>query len=346
MSQTQRINHIDSLRGAAVLLMVMVHAAATWNPFQGAQQSILAYTVSGLGGLAAPLFVTLFGWGVVRSQLGSKQRIFQTLFLFTAQVLVNSTSPHLFHLFTPGILSLMGFITLLLPPFSNQIKTQNLRPLLMVVTLIFSIQYLFPELQGAGTWSERISADSPKTILSHTLFTGTYPVFPWITFAVLGATISKNQPLSNLTLPVNRFMKSTIGFGVLFCCITFLHSYSNNALWAHPTAADAYLTFFPANSAFIIAAYTGVLLLWYLLQTYQFTVLNSAGKISLTIYLIHFIPLSLMQNYETIYGWGLAESALAVVIYTLAWIPISVLWLKHWPKINAETALRSIRKTR
>ena len=81
MSQTKRITHIDSLRGAAVLLMVMVHAAATWNPFQVTQMSILAYVVSGLGGLAAPLFVTLFGWGVARSQLSVKARIFQALFL-------------------------------------------------------------------------------------------------------------------------------------------------------------------------------------------------------------------------------------------------------------------------
>ena len=114
MSQTKRITHIDSLRGAAVLLMVMVHAAATWNPFQDTQTSVLAYVVSGLGGLAAPLFVTLFGWGIVRSHLSIKARTFQALFLFTAQILVNFTSPHLFNPFTPGVLSLMGLLTLIL----------------------------------------------------------------------------------------------------------------------------------------------------------------------------------------------------------------------------------------
>ena len=55
MEQVARNRSIDSLRGLAVLLMVMVHAAATWNPFSSAQSSILAYTVAGLGGLAAPL---------------------------------------------------------------------------------------------------------------------------------------------------------------------------------------------------------------------------------------------------------------------------------------------------
>ena len=69
MKQIVRYRTIDSLRGLAVLLMVMVHAAATWNPFFSAQSSILAYTVAGLGGLAAPLFVTIFwmGFGEVSS---------------------------------------------------------------------------------------------------------------------------------------------------------------------------------------------------------------------------------------------------------------------------------------
>ena len=78
MSQTKRITHIDSLRGAAVLLMVMVHAAATWNPFQTPQISVLAYVVSGLGGLAAPMFVTLFGWGILRSTLSLKPRMWMS----------------------------------------------------------------------------------------------------------------------------------------------------------------------------------------------------------------------------------------------------------------------------
>ena len=61
--------HIDALRGVAVALMVMVHAAATWNPISTSQLSPLAYIVSGLGGLAAPLFVTLLGWGLMKANL-------------------------------------------------------------------------------------------------------------------------------------------------------------------------------------------------------------------------------------------------------------------------------------
>jgi len=344
MSQTQRITHIDSLRGAAVLLMVMVHAAATWNPFQNPQLSILAYVVSGLGGLAAPLFVTLFGWGIVRSQLSMKQRIFQAMFLFTAQILVNLTSPHLFNPLTPGILSLMGLVTLLFPSFTYLIKAYGTRPLAITILLIFTLQNLYPELQGIGQWSDRVNDENLSLIISNLLFTGTYPLFPWLAFVLLGATISVHHSSSNATLPSSSLTKIGLSFGLLFCSSTFLYSQHTGKLWAHPTA-DAYLTFFPANSAFIIAAFTGVLLIWYLIQAYEFQFLNSTGKISLTIYLIHFIPLSLMHQYDETYQWGLTLSSTIVLLYTFSWIPISAIWLKYWPRVNVETILRGIRKS-
>ena len=74
--------HIDALRGVAVALMVMVHAAATWNPLTSSQITPLAYIVSGLGGLAAPLFVTLLGWGLMKANLSSRQRLARASFLF------------------------------------------------------------------------------------------------------------------------------------------------------------------------------------------------------------------------------------------------------------------------
>ena len=344
MSQNKRITHIDTLRGIAVLLMVMVHAAATWNPFETVQPTLIAYVVSGLGGLAAPMFVTLFGWGIVRSQMNLKPRVFQASFLFTAQVLVNLTSPHLFNPFTPGILSLMGLLTLILPFFAPKIKASSIQLLLVTTVLFFTLQILFPELQGVGKWSDRVSDDSIFIIISNVLLTGTYPLFPWILFALLGSTISFQNHDPKQTLPQTKLTYSALGVGLLFCLATFLYSQYNNDLWAHPTA-DAYLTFFPANSAFIVAATTGVLLIWTFIQRYELPFFSSTGQISLTIYLVHFIPLSLMNDFETIHQWGLETSAVAVLLYTLAWIPVSTLWLKHWPHVNFETILKRIRKS-
>ena len=89
MTNNTRIKAIDSLRGLAVLLMVMVHAAATWNPYQSVQPTWFAYLIAGLGGLAAPLFVTIFGWGLIRSQTTQINNLIKALILLILQIIVN-----------------------------------------------------------------------------------------------------------------------------------------------------------------------------------------------------------------------------------------------------------------
>lgn len=344
MPQMQRIQHIDSLRGVAVLLMVMVHAAATWNPFHSPQPTLFAYIISGLGGLAAPLFVTLFGWGVLRSKLSLRQRLFQSLFLFAMQILVNLTSPHLFQTFTPGVLSLMALLNLVLPMLSSSFKDSKVHPLLWLTTLVFLIQFLYPEIQGEGSWSDRVNDASLFIVASNLFFTGTYPLFPWILFAALGATISANGTNQGASVPSVHLIRYSILFGLLFCLVSFYISQINNELWAHPTA-DATLTFFPANTAFLIAAFTGVMILWLMIQKLNPQSLSSAGKMSLTIYVLHFIPLTWMQDYELTYQWGLTTSSIAVVAYSLIWIPLSAQWLKRYPKASLEATLKGIRKS-
>lgn len=344
MAQTPRITHIDSLRGAAVLLMVMVHAAATWNPFHTPQPSILAYTISGLGGLAAPLFVTLFGWGVVRHPFPLKQRLFQSSFLFATQIMVNLTSPHLFDPFTPGVLSLMALLTLLMPPFAAQLKKSGSQFLVLLYIAVFTLQLFFPEIQGTGEWNDRVSGESLPIFISNLLLTGTYPLFPWILFASLGAIISTQGDKAGASIPNSMKIKTSLVLGLAFCIITFYISDKTDMLWAHPTS-EAMLTFFPANPAFIIAASTGVLLIWIAIQNLELHALNSAGRMSLTLYVIHFIPLTLTQEYESTYQWSLTTSSIAVVAYALIWIPLSAQWLKRYPKATLEATLKAIRKS-
>ena len=344
MPQTSRIVHIDSLRGVAVLLMVMVHSAATWNPFDGDQETILAYIVSGLGGLAAPLFVTLFGWGMLRSKLNLKNRIFQATFLLFCQVLVNIVSPHLFNPFTPGILSLMAILTIIFPLIDYCLKKLNLNFILISTTIIMLVQILFPEIQGTGDWGDRVSDTSILIVASNLFLTGTYPLFPWIIFSIFGATISSFQNNESQSLPIDKKTISTAILGLLFCIITFILSQYNGELWAHPSS-KAYLTFFPANYGFLIAAITGILLIWLFVQRFELNFLASTGRLSLTIYVLHFIPLSLMYNFDAQYEWSIGISASIVMLYTLIWMPISLLLLRFIPNINLEKLLRVARKS-
>ncbi len=343
MSQINRISHIDSLRGLAVLLMVMVHAAATWNPLQGVQYSLLAYTISGLGGLAAPLFVTLFGWGMYRSKINLNERIFYCLILIISQIVVNLSSPHLFNTLTPGVLSLMAILTLIMPLINKLVAQYQGKSILVILSMSFTLQLAFPEIQGTGQWNDRVSADGINTIMSHLLLTGTYPIFPWFIFALFGALISSMYE-ENDTLEVSQASIIAIILGVLFCLTTFLIAQFNGDLWAHPSS-DAYLTFFPANTPFIIAAITGVMVLWIIIKRFELTILSGAGRMSLTIYIVHFIPLSLMHEYESNYNWTLEVSALIVVVYTLSWIPISALWMRYYPRAKLESLIKGLRKS-
>lgn len=344
MSQTSRIAHIDSLRGVAVLLMVMVHSAATWNPFDGDQETILAYLVSGLGGLAAPLFVTLFGWGMLRSKLNLKTRIFQATFLLLCQILVNIFSPHLFNTLTPGILSLMALLTIIFPLIDYCLIKLNLSFILISTMIILLVQILFPEVQGTGDWDDRVADNSITILFSNLFLTGTYPLFPWIIFFILGATVSSLQRNENQTLPIDKKTIPTVILGLSFCIITFIIAQYNGELWAHPSS-EAYLTFFPANYGFLIAAITGTLLIWLFIQRYILSFLVSTGRLSLTIYVFHFIPLSLMHRFDTQYEWGVGISASIVMLYTLIWMPISLLLLKYLPNLNLEKLLRKARKS-
>ena len=343
MAQMNRITHIDSLRGLAVLLMVMVHAAATWNPFQGTQSSLLAYSISGLGGLAAPLFVTLFGWGVYRSEINIKQRVFYCLVLLLSQIMVNVSSPHIFNTFTPGVLSLMAILTLVMPIISGIVGEYDEKKLLIVIILTFSLQLSFPHIQGTGQWVERVSDDGITTILVNLLLTGTYPLFPWFIFAFVGAMVSSTYYADEPTLQLTKLGLIGITLGMMFCLLSFIISQYNDDLWAHPSS-EAYLTFFPANPPFIVAGITGVMLLWFAVKRLKFVMLSSAGRISLTIYIIHFIPLSLMHDFQSLYGWSLELTAFIVVVYTIMWIPTSALWVYYFPKANLESLIKRLRR--
>ena len=54
-----RLNHIDSMRGFAILCMVQVHTAALL-PAPVSTNHPLAFISAAIGGMAAPMFVTIY----------------------------------------------------------------------------------------------------------------------------------------------------------------------------------------------------------------------------------------------------------------------------------------------
>ena len=336
MSNLARFREIDSLRGLAVLLMVMVHAAATWNPHNSAQSTWIAYLVAGLGGLAAPLFVTIFGWGLVRSKSTTNGNIIKATILLLLQLLVNLFSPHLFDPLTPGILSLFALLILIKPLIVNM-ANNNISFLVFSISifLIYGLSSFIYNIQGTSDWDSRVSTNNLTILVSHLFLTGTYPLFPWITFAVVGAFLGSSITEGGKTLPRNNTTLLLIIIGMSYCLVSLMLANEEGSVWAHPTKG-AYLNFFPANIGFMIGSMTGVLIFWLIIQELQISLFEYCGRLSLTIYVLHFIPLTLLSNIENERYWSVMEASLAVVIYTTAWLLFAFVWNRlQWLTIEA-----------
>ena len=339
-----RLTHPDQVRAIAILLMVMVHAAATWTPTTISRTSILAFIVSGLGGLAAPLFVTLAGWGMARSELTRKKIFVRGGFLFVAQIVVNLCAPHLFQTFTPGILSLLATVIILVPIWLPLIRhrSKNGAPAwIPILTITIFLPSLFPGVMGPSEWPKRVEVQTLNTALSHLFFTGTYPLVPWMSFAFMGALIADNQKKTERKkTPANPTPLLIVGS--IFFIIMALYASQTDRVLALPHG-DATLTFFPANTPFLICALTGVGIIWQLMKKIPpQKPLIDLGQRSLTVYILHFIPFAFFHHLEESGNWSATTCTIIVVLYTMIWIPLAYIHAEYIPKYSFENLLRKI----
>ena len=324
-----RRRDIDQIRGLAILLMIMVHAAATWAPADASTTSVLALIVASLGGLAAPLFVTVGGWVTVQSTWTIRKALIRFVFLMVAQFVVNITASHLFDPFTPGVLSLFAILYLIAPVWIR-IARNNIA-FGATLVLIGIINTVFSPGDNSLSWNDRIEVITTTQFLSHLLVTGTYPLFPWMLFSIVGAGI-------NVQAPTIRRLGLVIASGILLCALFLYESMQTGIPFAQPRG-EAMLTFFPANTPFLIGACTGVLIIWLLFENRQpFFGLHQLGQLSLTLYLVHFIPIYLGS--DVVLAWSSAVPV--VIVFTLVWWPLSVSWRTRFPTYSLEYALRQI----
>ena len=165
-----RLNHIDQMKAIAVLCMVEVHTAAIMPPEGISVGHPAAFVAAAFGGMAAPLFVTLSGWGIHR---GAQRRFAEnfnnsawidwvlprvallTVCLFLVNILLNVERGGRFEWQTPGVLTLLA-IAALLAPLLSRLSTANrgmLMALLMVTPLTLG-DLAGPELG----WFQRVDS--------------------------------------------------------------------------------------------------------------------------------------------------------------------------------------------
>ncbi|HIF46297.1 MAG TPA: DUF1624 domain-containing protein [Candidatus Poseidoniales archaeon] len=317
---------IDFLRSIAILFMVEVHIAATIAPENIAKGSSLGLLSASIGGLAAPLFVMIAGWGAAKSSNNGIWLRFS--FLMLAQLLVNLIASHVFNWYTPGILSLLA-VCGLVSPMLRRINARNLK-----ISFAFLLVLPFFLYRIDGTWTSVITADGIIEWLKLLLIDGTYPLIPWLAFFVLGFIVAQNQ------------QKHILATTSILSLIIALYALEKNLAWAL-TSGDALLTFFPASSFFIINATFGILLLHSLLAKLKDEFFSSTvslsfartGKLSLTIYILHFIPIRYLDLIDY-HGSTITLTFVLILVYCLVWWVFSHLQSKYFSKFSAEHLLK------
>jgi len=351
-----RLRHIDRMRAIAILCMVEVHTAAIVPPEGITVGHPAAFVAAAFGGMAAPMFVTISGWGMYRSasrRLSEGHSTVQwtswimprvallCLCQLLVNLLLNVERGGRFEWHTPGVLTLLA-ISAALCPVLVRATTRN-RSLAM---LVFGIS---PLLLGSLSepeigWFERVGAESAEEWFARLLLNGTYPVVPWIFYVLLGTVL---HDLSADTTTRER----GIVFGILATTVTLALSVIEEIDWAL-TSGEAVLTFFPASMPFLIVSGTMVALSLRILEGNEETggepfmgdrlsILEPAGRLSLTIYVAHFAILgavALMMEGEP--RLAIVPAFFVTILHTLAWIPLAVVHERTIPWFSLEGVLR------
>lgn len=201
-----RLENLDALRGAAVLLMILQHVQMwLWSlggqPARGLwKEHTLMMAVNALGMLAAPLFVSLAGTGshflYSRHEKPDRTLVIRGLFIVACGYLLNLITPHWF---APGswfVLHCTG-ACIALSPLLNRLRV----PVLIVLcgAALFGAVLVQNLLDTPLYLSQARMGDTslPGGILRHALAEGYFPLLPWTAFFIAGICagrwISKNR---------------------------------------------------------------------------------------------------------------------------------------------------------
>ena len=352
-----RLKHIDRIRAIAVLCMVEVHTAAIVPPSGITVGHPAAFVAAAFGGMAAPMFVTISGWGMYSSasrRLSEGHTASQWanwimprfVLLCMCQILVNVLlnveRGGRFEWHTPGVLTLLAISAAICPALVR--TSMGARSILM---LLFCASPLIlgsnsgPEL----SWFERVDASGMREWVTRLLWNGTYPVLPWVFYILLGTVLHDLREDS-------RARERGVVLGIIATSLTLALSVAEGVDWAL-TSGDAVLTFFPASLPFLVVSGTMVALALRVLEGEEesggeplmgekLSLLEPAGRLSLTIYVSHFAVLgavALLMDGEP--RLALIPAFMVTILHTLVWIPLAVLHERTIPGLSLEGLLRN-----
>ena len=355
----ERISALDALRGMAVLLMLEQHLGFWLWDMGGNSTQIegllidhpIMVGINGLGGLAAPIFITLAGVGSILLQsrhghgpiLLIKRGIVMLLFGYILNLLGRDW-------FTVGswyVLHLIG-ISLIIAPLLHRLKTPVLAVLLLV-TLLVAVG-LQDYLKTPLLMDDRFMTDYDRAggIIRLSLAEGHFPIFPWIFLFITGIIAGRwinARKLRNCIL-------LGLSFLVIASAMLSFHYFTPAPAVVGPysRALLPSLTFYPAMPIMVLMLASAVLFILVIFVIFDdsmagkmWTPLVCLGRSSLSLLIAHIAVLSALSRPLGFWkSLGVIETgAVTVTILVLVSI-LAVLWRKAGYRYGAEWLLRKM----
>lgn len=344
-----RLRHIDALRGLAVCLMIEQHLGI-WTADHIYRYPLL-YCLNGLGGMAAPLFVTLAGFGAVLTvnRHASSARVFllRGLMIMGFGYLLNLLVPSWF---SPGsfyVLHLIGAALLLTPVLRRLPPSGLIAAGIGVLGLTVMLQYLLHTpivITNHRMGDIHMQGGVFRLILAE----GHFPLFPWLAFFMAGMAAGMWH---------NKGKKRRIlQLGLVGWALSALISLMPHVIPALKQTGVVYRffrflpRFYPALPPITLFLTASALIFLYLtishshiFQKKGFDIFESMGRTSLSLLIVHvvcfrelFIRLHWFQTFSQL------ESAAIVAAALAGFAGLSLLWRTTGYRFSLEWIIRKL----
>jgi uncharacterized membrane protein len=362
-----RLLSLDALRGVAVILMMTQHLGVwLWQveePHRGViAQAPVYMAINGLGGLAAPIFITLAGVGtslmVARAGPGrapDPTLLRRGLVLMGFGYLLNWLTPSWFSLGTWFVLHMMG-LAIATAPLWRRLGERALlvaEPVILLLTVVVQTLLATPVVLDNPRMRD---LSLPGGALRLALAEGQFPVLPWLALFLVGMVIGRwlvatpeaaAARVSGLCRVCLLAGLAIVGLDLaagLVPALDFLH---REPWWR---LVRVRTSFFPARPGIVLLLQAGVLLLVAIaLRVERSRELDPRGWLvclgrgSLTLLLVHVVlfreisrPLGAWQAFDR-------YTSLAIIV---GWVVLCALLCRAWARsgfrFGAEWLLRRL----
>jgi uncharacterized membrane protein len=326
-----RNTKIDMMRALAILVMFYAHALPhlaldNYSAFDRVISS-----------LAAPVFLFLVGYNLFPLDTKAKKvkNCWRALIVLALAAAIDVMTWGIMPFYSFDVLYTIGFSIF----FLALVGSLNAVKLIVIYALIIAIHafYLYINAYTFDVnepdfldFSQKLSV---ITVLKNLFFDGWFPIFPWLSFPILGYLLKmKKVKLEGLAVLIIASTLFTIF--VLFFNIE-----------------DAYLRefaveiFYPVDILYLIGSISTILLLFTVFSYFtpkKSNILVKLGKLSLLMYFIHleFYHLFFDGFLHFLNGNFLLTFSLFVVVFLLMTYVIT--WLKQSPRYNENNLILSV----